>query len=300
MKLKLSILLAATLAASAFGQGRGGGAGAGGGVVGGVTGTVNGVGRGVTGTVNSTVNGAANANVARPPANAKGAPNPGPGPFAGLNANQQAALSTHLQTLLPPTMTPSEAALGFRNQGQFVAAVHAAHNLNLPFEQLKAEMTGTNQASLGQAIQKLRPALSSGEVKNNVRLAERQAERDARQAANAGKPDRVATAVTSNTRLAARLTPLLPEGMALADAAAGFKNQGQFIAAVQASKNLGISFADLKDRMTAGQSLGQAIQELQPATEASAKASAKVAEEQARQMEAEASVEARADSSAQR
>src|SRR5438105_307645 len=52
--------------------------------------------------------------------------------------------------------------------------------------------------------------------------------------------------VTSNPALVARLTPLLPSGTTLANAATRFKNQGQFIAALHVSQNLNIPFAQLK------------------------------------------------------
>jgi hypothetical protein len=43
--------------------------------------------------------------------------------------------------------------MGFRNQGQFIAALHVAHNLGCDcFQQLKTDMT-TNGMSLGRAIQ---------------------------------------------------------------------------------------------------------------------------------------------------
>lgn len=61
-----------------------------------------------------------------------------------------------------------------------------------------------------------------------------------------------------------RLGSLLPAGTSLTDAASGFKNLGQFIAAVHVSHNLGIPFNDLKDKMTSGDNLGKAIKELQP------------------------------------
>lgn len=55
--------------------------------------------------------------------------------------------------------------------------------------------------------------------------------------------------------------------MTLDQASAGFRNQGQFIAALNASKNRGIPFADLKNAMTHdGLSLGQAVRRLQPKT----------------------------------
>jgi hypothetical protein len=62
---------------------------------------------------------------------------------------------------------------------------------------------------------------------------------------------------------------MLPQGMTLEDASAGFRNQGQFIAAVNVSKNRGIPFVDLKQAMTVdGLSVGQAVKQLQttPAT----------------------------------
>jgi len=44
-------------------------------------------------------------------------------------------------------------------------------------------------------------------------------------------------------------------------ASKGFKNLGQFVAAVNVSKNLGLNFTDLKTHMVDdGMSLGQAIQ----------------------------------------
>jgi hypothetical protein len=44
---------------------------------------------------------------------------------------------------------------GFKNHGQYVAAQHVSENLGIPFEQLKAKMTGPHAESLGKAIQEL-------------------------------------------------------------------------------------------------------------------------------------------------
>jgi len=87
-----------------------------------------------------------------------------------------------------------------------------AHNLNIPFDQLKAQMTGSNSVSLGKAIKNLRPDLDGTAVKSNVTLAERQTERDVQQAAWAAKQDRFAARIASDTKLVAWLTPLLPLG----------------------------------------------------------------------------------------
>jgi hypothetical protein len=88
--------------------------------------------------------------------------------------------------------------------------------------------------------------------------------------------------IDANPRLVARLTPLVPSGMTLDSAAAGFKNQGQFIAALHVSKDLNIPFAQLKAEMTGTDhdSLGHAIKDLKPTVDA--KVAAKTAEGEAK------------------
>lgn len=92
------------------------------------------------------------------------------------------SLSARLQPLLPAGETLKVAASGFKNQGQFIAALHVSHNLNIPFDQLKADMTGTNHDSLGRAIHELRPDLETKLVKNNVKLADNQTKTDLEEA----------------------------------------------------------------------------------------------------------------------
>ena len=96
------------------------------------------------------------------------------------------ALVTRLQPLLPPGMTIATAATGFKNQGQFIAALHVAHNLNIPFAQLKAEMTGVEHESLGQAIHELQPTA-------NAKAAAKTAEQQARADLKATKPAKTDT-----------------------------------------------------------------------------------------------------------
>ena len=75
----------------------------------------------------------------------------------------------------------------------------------------------------------------------------------------------IAAKISRNPQQLARLSAMLPPGMTLDQAAAGFRNQGQFIAALNASKNQGVAFADLQKAMTVdGLSLGQAVRELRP------------------------------------
>ena len=70
-----------------------------------------------------------------------------------------------LEAMLPSGMTLERASTGFRNQGQFIAALEASRNQNIPFDKLKAEMTGEHPLSLGQAIEKLKPAEQPSERK---------------------------------------------------------------------------------------------------------------------------------------
>jgi hypothetical protein len=68
-----------------------------------------------------------------------------------------------------------------------------------------------------------------------------------------------------NPNLASKLQSRLPAGTNLTRAASGFRNLGQFVAAVNASHNHGIPFAQLKTRMVdQGMSLGQAMQDTRP------------------------------------
>ena len=84
-------------------------------------------------------------------------------------------LSSKLQSLLPPGTDLQAAAQGFKNLGQFVAAVHVSHNLGIPFDQLKAKMTGPGAESLGKAIQELKPA---ADAKAEVKKAAHEAHQD--------------------------------------------------------------------------------------------------------------------------
>jgi hypothetical protein len=62
--------------------------------------------------------------------------------------------------MLPKNMTMSEASRGFKNQGQFIAALHVSQNLGIPFRKLRTEMVKNDQ-SLGQSIKTLRPSANS-------------------------------------------------------------------------------------------------------------------------------------------
>jgi hypothetical protein len=84
-------------------------------------------------------------------------------------------LASKLQGLLPAGTDLKTAADGFKNFGQFVAAVHVSQNLGIPFDQLKAKMTGPNPESLGKAISDLSP---NADAKLEQKKAEKQAKDD--------------------------------------------------------------------------------------------------------------------------
>src|SRR5205823_1392202 len=74
----------------------------------------------------------------------------------------------------------------------------------------------------------------------------------------------IAAKISSKPQLQSRITAMLPTGMTLNQASRGFKNQGQFIAALHVSQNLGCNcFARLRtDMVQKHMSLGQAIQDV--------------------------------------
>jgi hypothetical protein len=169
------------------------------------------------------------------------------------------ALSARLQPLLPAGSTLAAASAGFRNQGEFVAALHVSRNLGIPFDQLKTELTSQHPDSLGQAIHALRPALSRSTVKSDVRLAKRQAEQDI----DTGD---LANRLSTNATLAAHAQALRPAGTNLQTAAAGFEDARQFLLVEHVAHDLNIPFAQLKADVTGANpmSLKQAVNALRP------------------------------------
>jgi len=87
-------------------------------------------------------------------------------------------LAGKLVSLLPAGMTMARASSGFRSVGQFVTAVHLAHNLGIQFDQLKARVTTGRGLPLGQAVADLKPLVHAD---SEVAKAERQAKDDLNQ-----------------------------------------------------------------------------------------------------------------------
>ncbi len=90
---------------------------------------------------------------------------------------QNTKLRDKLRTRLPAGTNIDLAASGFKNLGQFVAAVNVSNNLGLSFDDLKARMTGTNPVSLGQAIQQVK-GLDAATATATAQTALTQADRE--------------------------------------------------------------------------------------------------------------------------
>ncbi len=118
-------------------------------------------------------------------------------------------LKSKIESLLPPNTDLKTALSGFKNDGQFMAALHVSKNLGIPFDQLKATMLGTNPQltatttgstttgstttgskpmSLGQAIHTLQPNLSAKDAEKEADKAENQARVDIKITTTAPKP----------------------------------------------------------------------------------------------------------------
>jgi len=215
-------------------------------------------------------------------------------------------LSARLLALMPAGSTKTDlmnAAMGFRNQGQFIATLHAAKDLNIPFATLKAEMTGSDHDSLGQAIHELKPALDATTVKTDVTNARTEAKadlqavraakdkaEDAKEAAKEKAEDakeaaeeahegaktganfaaRLMTRLKNDPTLTATLNGLLPPGMSATDAAKGFRNLSQLLTALNVAKDQGLDFVKLQQAMMGGDSLAQAILDQKPTLDATA------------------------------
>ena len=101
-------------------------------------------------------------------------------PTVSQLVTQNTNLSSTLQSLLPGTNLQTASA-GFRTLGQFVAAAHVSHNLDIPFDQLKGKVTGPNAESLGKAIHDLKP---TADANAEAKKAEKSANADVKAAQN--------------------------------------------------------------------------------------------------------------------
>ena len=105
-------------------------------------------------------------------------------PSVALSNNTR--LASRTQALLPAGETVKQASAGFKNTGQFLAAVHVSHNLGIPFDQLKARTTGPQRVSLGKAIHELR-GNANAKVQEKKAKAQARADLEAQASKNGGR-----------------------------------------------------------------------------------------------------------------
>jgi hypothetical protein len=89
--------------------------------------------------------------------------------------SQAPMVMARIRPLLPQGVDPNGAASGFGNLSEFISTLHVSDNLDIPFHELKARVTGPDGRSLGDAIRELRPAADPGV---EIRRATEQANRD--------------------------------------------------------------------------------------------------------------------------
>jgi len=105
-------------------------------------------------------------------------------------------------------MTLDRASIGYKNQGQFIAALHVSQNLGIPFTELKSHMvtvtpgapgqppTATQTGSLGRAIQASKATTS---LTTQLERAEAQALADLRSATSTPSSTTSGSALQKNT-----------------------------------------------------------------------------------------------------
>jgi hypothetical protein len=133
------------------------------------------------------------------------------------NLNAKITRLLPIDPLTGTTMTLNRASLGFKNQGQFIAALHVSQNLGIPFSELKSHMVtvtpglpgqpdiALQTGSLGQAIQ---ASKSTANFTTEVERAELQASADLRVLSPS-----TSTTVTTSTVQTTKKNPTMPRGV---------------------------------------------------------------------------------------
>ena len=109
-------------------------------------------------------------------------------------------LASRLKPLLPAHTTLMDAAAGFKNQRQFIAALHVSKNLDIRFDQIKKKMTGEPRRSLDDSVRELRPDMGRNVAKAEVDKAEAQAKDDEQLTKDAAKKAAAAEKLAANYR----------------------------------------------------------------------------------------------------
>jgi len=99
-----------------------------------------------------------------------------------VDSDRPASIGNKPETNDNPESAGPKEGMGFKNYGQYVAVTHISANLNIPLAALRTEIV-ENHLSLGGAIKKLRPDLSSRTMRAELTKAEaaaKKAEAEAR------------------------------------------------------------------------------------------------------------------------
>jgi len=105
-----------------------------------------------------------------------------PGEELADRLSKNPTLSARIQTLLPPGISLQAAAAGFRDEAEFITALHVSRNLNIPFNELKADLMGPKHHTLTGALHDLRPELRTSGINRQMKRATQQARTDFQQA----------------------------------------------------------------------------------------------------------------------
>ena len=95
---------------------------------------------------------------------------------------QNTTLLGRIQPLLPPGISLQAASAGFRDEAEFVTALHVSRNLNIPFNELKASLVGPKHHTLTGALHDLRPELRTNGINHQMKRAAQQTRADLQQA----------------------------------------------------------------------------------------------------------------------
>jgi len=115
-----------------------------------------------------------------PKTTSEGSTDTGPNVNLQVKSNNQVLqenpqLSAKLQVLLPTEITPQQACSDFKTLEQCITTIHAAHDLNISFSDLKAKTTGKHSTGLEKAVQQTSTGVNS---KDAVKKAKKAASED--------------------------------------------------------------------------------------------------------------------------
>jgi hypothetical protein len=87
-------------------------------------------------------------------------------------------LAARAEGMLPAGSNMSAAVYGFQDAHDFVMAEHISQNMHIPFDQLKAGVSGQEHAQFQSAVGRLRPDMDSATIRTNMKTATEQTDAD--------------------------------------------------------------------------------------------------------------------------